>query len=86
MAGATLGRVSETRILDADDLRRALTRIAHEIVERNGGTQALVLVGVRSRGVPLARRLAGLIEQQPYGRSALCRDDQGLPFWLGELD
>jgi pyrimidine operon attenuation protein/uracil phosphoribosyltransferase len=55
--------VSETRILDADDLRRALTRVAHEIVERNGGTQDLVLVGVRSRGVPLARRLAGLIEQ-----------------------
>jgi pyrimidine operon attenuation protein/uracil phosphoribosyltransferase len=54
---------SERRIFDADDLRRALTRIAHEIVERNGGTDDLVLVGVRSRGVPLARRLAGLIEQ-----------------------
>jgi pyrimidine operon attenuation protein/uracil phosphoribosyltransferase len=61
---ATLARVSETRVLDADDLRRALTRIAHEIVERNSGAQDLVLVGVRSRGVPLARRLAGLIEQQ----------------------
>jgi len=55
--------MSERRILDADELRRALTRIAHEIVERNGGTDDLVLVGVRSRGVPLARRLAGLIEQ-----------------------
>jgi pyrimidine operon attenuation protein/uracil phosphoribosyltransferase len=55
--------VSDTQILDADDLRRALTRIAHEIVERNGGTDDLVLVGVRSRGVPLARRLASLIEQ-----------------------
>jgi pyrimidine operon attenuation protein/uracil phosphoribosyltransferase len=55
--------VSETRVLDADDLRRALTRIAHEIVERNGGAQGLVLVGVRSRGVPQARRRAGLIEQ-----------------------
>jgi pyrimidine operon attenuation protein / uracil phosphoribosyltransferase len=54
--------VSETRILDADDLRRALTRIAHEIAERNGGANELVLVGVRSRGVPLARRLASLIE------------------------
>ena len=49
--------------MDADDLRRALTRIAHEIVERNAGTEGLVLVGVRSRGVPLARRLAALIEQ-----------------------
>jgi len=55
--------VNERRILDADELRRALTRIAHEIVERNGGTDDLVLVGIRSRGVPLARRLAGLIEQ-----------------------
>ena len=55
--------MSERQILDADELRRALTRIAHEIVERHGGTDGLVLVGVRSRGVPLARRLAGLIEQ-----------------------
>jgi pyrimidine operon attenuation protein/uracil phosphoribosyltransferase len=55
--------MSERRILDADDLRRALTRIAHEIVERNGGVDGLVLVGIRSRGVPIARRLAGLIEQ-----------------------
>jgi pyrimidine operon attenuation protein/uracil phosphoribosyltransferase len=49
--------------MDADDLRRALTRIAHEIVERNAGTDRLVLVGVRSRGAPLAERLAQLIEQ-----------------------
>jgi pyrimidine operon attenuation protein/uracil phosphoribosyltransferase len=55
--------MSERRILEAEDIRRALTRIAHEIVERNGGTDDLVLVGVRSRGVPLARRLAVLIEQ-----------------------
>ena len=55
--------MSERQILDANELRRALTRMAHEIVERNGGTDDLVLIGVRSRGVPLARRLAGLIEQ-----------------------
>jgi len=55
--------MTERRILDADDLRRAMTRIAHEIVERNGGVNDLVLVGIRSRGVPIARRLAGLIEQ-----------------------
>jgi len=55
--------MSERQILDADDLRRALVRIAHEIVERNGGTRDLVLVGVRSRGVPLAQRLAQLIEE-----------------------
>lgn len=55
--------MSERRVLDADDVRRALTRIAHEIVERNGGAQDLVLVGIRSRGVPIAQRLAELIAQ-----------------------
>ena len=54
---------ARTKVMDADDLRRALVRIAHEIVERNEGTDGLVLVGVRSRGVPLAERLATLIEQ-----------------------
>ena len=47
--------MSERRVLDADDVRRALTRIAHEIVERNGSIDDLVLVGIRSRGVPMAR-------------------------------
>jgi pyrimidine operon attenuation protein / uracil phosphoribosyltransferase len=55
--------MTERRILDADDVRRAMTRIAHEMVERNGGVGDLVLVGIRSRGVPIARRLAGLVEQ-----------------------
>jgi pyrimidine operon attenuation protein / uracil phosphoribosyltransferase len=50
-------------VLDSNAIRRALVRIGHEIVERQGGTDGLVLVGVRSRGVPLARRLAGIIEQ-----------------------
>lgn len=67
--------MSERQILDADELRRALTRIAHEIVERHGGTGGLVLVGVRSRGVPLARRLAALIEQH-----------EGVPVPVGALD
>jgi pyrimidine operon attenuation protein/uracil phosphoribosyltransferase len=44
--------------MDADRVSRALTRIAHEIVERNRGVGDLALIGVRSRGVPLARRLA----------------------------
>ncbi|MEW6320104.1 MAG: bifunctional pyr operon transcriptional regulator/uracil phosphoribosyltransferase PyrR [Acidobacteriota bacterium] len=45
-------------VMDADRIARALTRIAHEIVERNRGVADLALVGVRSRGVPLARRIA----------------------------
>jgi pyrimidine operon attenuation protein/uracil phosphoribosyltransferase len=48
-------------IMDADDIRRALTRIAHEIIERNRGAENLVLVGILTRGVPLARRLSELI-------------------------
>ncbi len=55
--------MTERRILDADDLRRALTRIAHEIVERHGGVEGLVLIGIRTRGVPIAQRLAALIEE-----------------------
>jgi pyrimidine operon attenuation protein / uracil phosphoribosyltransferase len=50
-------------ILDGDAVRRALTRIAHEILERNDGADGLVLVGVRTRGIPLARRIASLIKQ-----------------------
>ena len=45
-------------VMDADRIARALTRIAHEIVERNRGVADIALVGVRSRGVPLARRIA----------------------------
>ena len=50
---------SEGRVvLDARDIARALTRIAHEILERNKGAADLVLLGIPSRGVPLARRIA----------------------------
>jgi pyrimidine operon attenuation protein/uracil phosphoribosyltransferase len=45
-------------VMDADRISRALTRIAHEIIERNRGVADVALVGVRSRGVPLARRIA----------------------------
>jgi pyrimidine operon attenuation protein/uracil phosphoribosyltransferase len=48
-------------VLDATDISRALTRIAHEILERNKGPQDVVLLGIPSRGVPLARRLAAAI-------------------------
>ncbi len=45
-------------VLDASDITRALTRIAHEILERNKGSADLILLGIPSRGVPLARRIA----------------------------
>jgi pyrimidine operon attenuation protein/uracil phosphoribosyltransferase len=48
-------------VMDADRISRALTRIAHEILERNHGIAGVSLVGVRSRGVPLARRIAAIL-------------------------
>lgn len=53
----------KAQILDAEGIRRALTRIAHEILERNKGTRELVLIGVRRRGVPLAQRIAAIIKE-----------------------
>lgn len=53
--------VERSRLLDAGDVRRALTRIAHEILERNKGADALVLVGIAARGDHLARRLSSEI-------------------------
>ena len=50
-------------VLSADDIRRALARISHEILERNGGSQDLVIVGIQTRGVHIANRLAANIEQ-----------------------
>ena len=48
----------KAEIVEADGLRRIVTRIAHEIVERNKGVEDLVLIGIRRRGVPIASRIA----------------------------
>ena len=61
--------------MDAGDIARALTRIAHEILERNKGTKELALVGIRTGGVHLAHRLARRI-----------RDIEGAQVPIGELD
>ncbi len=53
--------MSEKVIATTDDIRRALTRVAHEILERNHGAADLVLVGMLTRGAPLAKRLATII-------------------------
>jgi pyrimidine operon attenuation protein/uracil phosphoribosyltransferase len=73
------------KLLDADDVRRALTRIAHEIIERDKGGQGLVLVGIANRGDHLARRLAEQIQliedvQVPVGVLDITfyRDDIGM--------
>ena len=54
--------MASRQIMGADDVRRALVRISHEIVEKHGGTEGLALVGIQRRGVPLAERLASAIQ------------------------
>src|SRR6201997_4281836 len=56
--------VSGKTLLDADALSRTLTRIAHEIIEANPVLDEVALVGVQTRGVPIAQRLARLIEER----------------------
>lgn len=77
-----LRAVASRQIMTADDLRRALVRISHEIVEKHGGTDDLALIGIQSRGVPLAERLADAIAanegvRPPVGRLDITfhRDD-----------
>ncbi|MBA2604825.1 MAG: bifunctional pyr operon transcriptional regulator/uracil phosphoribosyltransferase PyrR [Acidobacteria bacterium] len=50
-------------VMDAERVTRTLTRIAHEVIERNRGLDELALVGIRTRGVPIARRLAGALKE-----------------------
>src|SRR5580704_15725270 len=50
-------------VMDADELRRAWTRIAHEILEKNKGTANLAIIGILRKGAPLAQRLADTIEK-----------------------
>src|SRR3954452_6376143 len=77
--------VARTRVMDADDARRAITRIAHEVIERNAGLEDVVVVGLQTGGVSTARRLADAFEQiegteVPVGTLdvAFYRDDIGL--------
>lgn len=51
------------RVMDADDVRRAVRRIAHELLERHHGADDLVLVGIHTRGVPLAEAIAEAMEE-----------------------
>jgi pyrimidine operon attenuation protein / uracil phosphoribosyltransferase len=63
------------QLLGAVDIRRAIARLAHEVVEHNSGVDSLVLVGLRTRGIPLARRLRQRI-----------LEFEGAEVPLGELD
>ena len=55
--------MSERQFMSAEDMTRAISRITHEIVERNRGIEGLVLTGIRTRGAPIARRLADKIQE-----------------------
>ncbi len=59
--GSTLREKSQ--LMSASEIERTLVRLAHEIVEKNGGVERLCLIGIRRRGVPLAERLGKLITQ-----------------------
>ncbi|RKY32233.1 MAG: bifunctional pyr operon transcriptional regulator/uracil phosphoribosyltransferase PyrR [Candidatus Omnitrophota bacterium] len=61
----------KAKILDKDTIARSLMRMAHEILEKNKGTQNLCLIGIRNRGVYLASRLAGCMEKIENRRVAV---------------
>lgn len=65
----------ESELMNADDMRRALKRISHQIIERNHGAENIVLLGIKRRGVPLAKRLAENIKLI-----------EGIDVPVGELD
>ena len=69
------GRHQERLVMESGDMTRAMTRIAHEILERNKGVKDLALVGIRTGGVHLAHRLARRIQ-----------DIEGAAIPIGELD
>jgi pyrimidine operon attenuation protein/uracil phosphoribosyltransferase len=73
--GSDMTLREKAKVLGAEEMSRVLRRIAHEIVERNRGTEGLVLVGIQRRGVPLSIRLA-----------ALLREYEGVEVPCGELD
>ena len=67
--------MTDRQIMTGDEIRRAIIRISHEIVEKQAGTQGLALVGIQRRGVPLAQRVADAIE-----------DHEGVRLPVGALD
>ena len=77
--------VPHSQVLTAADLQRALTRMAHEVAERNGGLEDVVVIGLQTGGVPLARRMVEILAEieghaVPLGSLdvAFYRDDIGL--------
>ncbi len=67
--------MTRRRVLDEADIRRAIRRIAHEVIERNRGADDVVVLGIPTRGVPLATRLAAAVS-----------DIEGTPTPVGSID
>lgn len=61
----------KAQLMSASEIERTLVRLAHEIIEKNNGTDKLVLIGIKRRGVPIANRLAKIIERIE-GKSVPC--------------
>ena len=61
----------KAQLMSASEIERTLVRLAHEIIEKNNGTENLVLIGIKRRGVPIANRLAKIIERIE-GKSVPC--------------
>ena len=75
LSGDTMTANTARTVMDRETIRRALTRIAHEILEKNQGTERLALVGIHTRGVDLVQRLVTRIEE-----------DEGVKLPRGEID
>ena len=71
-------------VLDRDDLRRTLLRIAHEIVEKNPGSEPVGLVGIHTRGAVLARRLHALVGELTGSEVPFC--DLDISFYRDDVD
>ena len=69
------GWKQKAKVMTDEDMERALKRMAHEIAERNKGIENVILVGIHRRGVPLAERIADLLEQFEGKRPAMGRLD-----------
>jgi pyrimidine operon attenuation protein/uracil phosphoribosyltransferase len=83
-ASAEGGANLEKVVLDRDDLRRTLVRIAHEIIEKNPGADGLAIVGIHTRGAVLARRLHALVGE--LSGSELPLGDLDISFYRDDID
>ena len=78
--------VPRSQVLSADDLTRAITRMAHEVVERNRGIDDVIVVGLQTGGVPIARRLTEALDLLAASMVTGPGADEPAPVTMGTLD